>query len=105
MHQQEITLFVACNAWFRKNSSVCFEETQETEFEYFMTLEEAKAYADSINKEAEDNCFVYEAVYKFPVLEKLIQYLISERMGNNSAISDLFWQYVKIINRIDPDEL
>lgn len=116
MDENEVTLFVVCDKWFKKGSSTCFiydpqggynEYDNSFESEFFDDSENALRWMkETCNKENEKPSFLYEAKFKFPSYENLIRLIIDyDKRENRTFPKDCLDQNVTIINRIDPDEL
>jgi len=116
MNEQEVTLFVVCDKWFKKGSEVCFiydyqdgynEYDKSFESEFFDDVEEALTWMKEFcNKENNSPSFLYEAKFKFPSYKELIWFILNHDTKENKTFpKDCLTQNVTIINRIDPDEL
>lgn len=116
MNEQEVTLFVVCDKWFKKGSSVCFiydsqdgynEYDKSFESEFFDNAEHALEWMKEFrNQENDSPSFLYEAKFKFPSYENLIRFIIDyDKSENRTFPKDCLEQNVTIITRIDPDEL
>lgn len=114
MNEQEVTLFVVCDKWFKKGSKVCFIYDSQDGYNeekinsyFFIDSETSLKMFKDRNKIA--SYFLYEAVFKFPNYKELIGFIIGKYYNNyneyNIKASDFLSQNAKIINRIDPDEL